>query len=320
VTVKPFRGPSRRDIGHGMLAERAIEPLIPNKEEFPYAIRIVSEILASNGSSSMASVCATSLALMDGGVPIRAPAAGIAMGLMADDAGNYKILTDIQGPEDHHGDMDLKAAGTAAGITAVQMDVKISGITIEILKEALKQARKARLEILSFMQKAISAPRENLSQYAPRVLSLQIPVDKIREVIGPGGKMINSIIEETGTEIDIEDSGLVFVTAKEESAATKAIAWIKNITREIEPGELLEGKVTRIFPFGAMVEMLPGKEGLVHISEFSSDRSARTEDFVKVGEILAVKVKEIDAQGRTNLALARGPHVRDTHRPQKPSR
>ena len=299
--VKPMRGPSRRDIGHGNLAERALEKFMPSKEDFPYTIRMVSEVLSSNGSSSMASVCGSSLALMDGGVPIPRPVAGIAMGLMTDEKGNYKILTDIQGPEDHHGDIDLKVAGTEKGITALQMDVKIEGVTLEILKEAFEAARQARLEIIAEMNKAISVSRKELSPHAPRIITLQINPDKIRDVIGPGGKIINEIIAETGAAIDIEDDGLVMITTKDAEAGEKAFAWIKNLTREVEAGEVFQGKVVKIMNFGAFVEILPGQEGLVHISELAPHRVEKVEDIVKEGEIIAVKVKGVDEQGKISL-------------------
>ncbi len=301
--IKPMRGPGRRDIGHGMLAEKTLLPLIPSFEDFPYTIRIVSEILSSNGSSSMASVSSSSLALMDAGVPIKSPAAGIAIGLMSDAKGNYKILTDIQGPEDHHGDMDFKVAGTRKGITAIQMDVKIDGISEEILKKALEQGEKARLQILDEIEKVLPKPRPELSPFAPRVLILQINPEKIREVIGPGGKVINEIIEECGVLIDIEDSGKVFVTAEKEEAAKKAVAWIENITREVKAGEIFQGKVKRILDFGAFVEILPGQEGLVHISQLASYRVEKVEDVVKIGDIIPVKVISIDELGRINLSL-----------------
>ena len=299
--VKPMRGPSRRDIGHGNLAERALEKFMPSKEDFPYTIRLVSEVLSSNGSSSMASVCGSSLALMDGGVPIPRPVAGIAMGLMSDENGNYKILTDIQGPEDHHGDMDLKVAGTEKGITALQMDVKIKGVTPNILAEAFEAARRARMQIIAEMNKAISAPRKELSPYAPRIITLQINPDRIRDVIGPGGKIINEIIAETGVAIDIEDDGLVMITAKDMDAGEKALIWIKNLTREVKVGEIFQGKVIKIMNFGAFVEILPGQEGLVHISELASHRVEKVEDVVKEGEVIAVKVKSIDEQGKISL-------------------
>ncbi|MBL7142381.1 MAG: polyribonucleotide nucleotidyltransferase [Candidatus Pacebacteria bacterium] len=301
--VKPMRGPGRREIGHGMLAEKALMPLVPGFDKFPYTIRIVTEILSSNGSTSMASVSAASLALMDAGVPISRPATGIALGLMADLKGNYKILTDIQGPEDHHGDMDFKVAGTEKGITAIQMDVKIQGIGKEIISNALIQAKKARLQILSEMTKVISKPKESLSPHAPRILILQINPVKIREVIGPGGKIINEIIGECGVSIDIEDSGRIFITAEKEKAAEKAASWIKNITHEVKVGEIFQGKVKRILDFGAFVEMLPGQEGLVHISQLADYHVNKVEDIVKVGDIVPVKVISIDEQGRINLSL-----------------
>jgi len=301
--VRPIRGPGRREIGHGMLAEKALIPLIPNSDEFPYTIRIVTEILSSNGSTSMASVSSASLALMDAGVPIKRAAAGIALGLMQDPKGNYKILTDIQGPEDHHGDMDFKIAGTREGVTAIQMDVKIKGVNKKILKEALAQGKKARLEILDKIKKVIEKPRPELSPFAPRILTLQINPEKIREVIGPGGKVINAIIEECGVSIDIEDTGKVFITAEKEEAAKKAVAWIKNITREVKVGEIFHGKITRILNFGAFAEILPGQEGLIHISQLAPYRVNKVEDVVKVGQIVPVKVISIDEQGRINLSL-----------------
>ncbi|OGZ19154.1 MAG: polyribonucleotide nucleotidyltransferase [Candidatus Nealsonbacteria bacterium RBG_13_38_11] len=301
--IKPMRGPGRREIGHGMLAEKALMPLVPGFDEFPYTIRIVTEILSSNGSTSMASVSAASLALMDAGVPIKRPGAGIALGLMTDLKGNYKILTDIQGPEDHHGDMDFKIAGTEKGITAIQMDVKIQGIGKEIISNTLSQGKKARLQILNEMAKVISKPKEKLSAYAPRILILQINPVKIREVIGPGGKVINEIIGECGVSIDIEDSGRIFITADKEDAVEKAASWIKNITHEVKAGEIFQGKVKRILDFGAFVEILPGQEGLVHISQLANYRVNKVEDIVKVGDIIPVKVIAIDEQGRINLSL-----------------
>lgn len=299
--VKPMRGPGRREIGHGALAEKAIEPLIPTKEEFPYTIRLVSEVLGSNGSSSQASICGSALALMDGGVPIKRLAAGIAMGLMSDQEGNYKVLTDIQGPEDHYGDMDFKIAGTAEGLTAIQMDVKIGGISLAILEEAIGKAREARMHIIGVMSGAITQPRAELSQFAPRITSFKINPDKIRDVIGPGGKVINAIIADTGVTIDIEDDGTVLITSKDADAAAKATAWIKNIVREVLPGEIYQGKVVKIMNFGAFVEILPGQEGLVHISEIAPTRVEKVEDVVKMGDVIAVKVKNIDDQGRINL-------------------
>lgn len=300
--VSPVRSTGRREIGHGALAEKAIKPLIPDEAEFPYTIRIVSEILSSNGSSSMASVCGSTIALMDAGVPIKNPAAGIAMGLMMDEEGNYKVLTDIQGPEDHHGDMDFKCAGTKDGVTALQMDVKIEGVTLRILKDTLEQARKARLEILETILGAISAPRPELSKYAPRILSLKINPEKIGRVIGPGGKVINEIIAVTGAAIDIEDDGSVFITSEKVESAQKAYDWVKGITHEVQPGEIYEGTVSSVMDFGAFVEILPGQEGLVHISELAKERVNRVEDVVKVGDKVKVKVKEIDNLGRVNLS------------------
>ena len=301
--VKPMRGPGRREIGHGMLAEKALFPLIPDADNFPYTIRIVTEILSSNGSTSMASVSSSSLALMDAGVPIKRPATGIALGLMADYQGKYKLLTDIQGPEDHHGDMDFKVAGTREGITAIQMDVKIEGIGEDILREALAAGKKARLKILDEISKTLSEPRKEFSPHAPRIIILQINPSKIREVIGPGGKIINEIIDECNVSIDIEDSGKIFVTAEKEEAANKAVSWIKNITREVKAGETFQGKVTRILNFGAFVEILPGQEGLVHISQLADYRVDKVEDVVKTGDIIPVKVISIDEQGRINLSL-----------------
>jgi len=301
--IKPIRGPGRRDIGHGMLVEKALLPLIPSFDEFPYTIRIVSEILSSNGSTSMASVSSSSLALMDAGVPIKKPATGIALGLMENAKGDYKILTDIQGPEDHHGDMDFKVAGTREGITAIQMDVKIAGINSKILKEVLEQGKSARLQILEKMKKVLEKPRPELSPFAPKILTLQINPEKIREVIGPGGRVINEIIKECVVSIEVEDTGKIFVTAEKEEAVKKAISWIKNITREVKVGEIFQGKVKRILDFGAFVEILPGQEGLIHISQLAPYRVEKVEDVVKVGEILPVKVISIDEQGRINLSL-----------------
>jgi polyribonucleotide nucleotidyltransferase len=301
--VRPMRGPGRRDIGHGILAEKALLPMIPDFQEFPYTIRIVSEIVSSNGSTSMASVSSSTLALMDAGIPIKAPVAGISIGIIQGENKEYCLLTDIQGTEDHCGGMDLKIAGTRKGITALQMDVKIEGITQEILKEALEKGRQARLTILDKIESVISKPRENLSPFAPRVVTFQINPDKIREVIGSGGKVINEIIAKTGATIDIEDSGSVFVTSEKESSALEAVEWIKNIVREVQVGEIFQGKVKRIMDFGCFVEVLPGQEGLVHISKLASKRVEKVEDIVKVGDIVPVKVIEIDSQGRINLSL-----------------
>ena len=297
----PMRGPGRREIGHGALVEKALEALIPDKESFPYTIRLVSEILSSNGSSSMASVCGSSLALMDAGVPIPRSVAGIAMGLVLRNSNEYRILTDIQGPEDHYGDMDFKIAGTKNGITAMQMDVKTNGVSIKIIKETFCQANKARMQIIRAMDDTISEPRKDLSPYAPRITTLKINPEKIRDVIGPGGKVINEIIADTGVAIDIEDDGLIMITSKNSEAAKKAAIWIKNITREVVPGEIFQGKVTRIMNFGAFVEILPGQEGLIRISELSRTHVNKIEDIIKVGDIIAVKVKNIDDQGRINL-------------------
>jgi polyribonucleotide nucleotidyltransferase len=302
--IKPMRGPGRREIGHGMLAEKALIPLIPSVDEFPYTIRVVSEIVSSNGSSSMASVSSSCLALMDAGVPIKRPAAGIAIGLASDEeTGEYKILTDIQGPEDHHGDMDFKVAGTTEGITAIQMDVKCSGITKQIITDALKSALKARLGILDTMKRTIDGPRSNLSQYAPRIITLQINPGKIGEVIGPGGKVINEIIDNTGASIDIEDSGLVYITAEKEESAQKALEWVKNIVREVQVGEVFDGKVKRILEFGAFVEILPGQEGMIHISKLGKGRVERVQDVLDINDQVSVKVISIDELGRINLSL-----------------
>ena len=312
--IKPLRGPGRREIGHGMLVEKALLPLIPSFEEFPYTLRVVSEVLSSNGSTSMASVSSASLALMDAGVPIKRPAAGISIGLIQDQLGNYKVLTDIQGPEDHYGDMDFKVAGTEIGITAIQMDVKIMGINQTILKEALEKAKKARLEILEVMSKVLDKPRPELSAFAPRILTLQINPEKIREVIGPGGKVINEIIADTGVEIDIQPSGLIYIASEKEEAAKKAIAWIKNITREVKVGEVFQGKVKRILDFGALVEILPKQEGLIHISQLAPYRVRKVEDVIKVGDIVPVKVISIDEQGRVNLSLKEREFQKIKHR------
>lgn len=298
-----MRGPGRREIGHGALAEKALTPVLPSKEDFPYTILVVSEIMSSNGSSSMASTCGSTLALMDAGVPIKAPVAGIAMGIITGDDGKYKILTDIQGPEDHWGDMDFKVAGTKKGITAIQLDVKIDGITPEIVKEVLERAYTARMEIMETMLAAISSPRAELSKYAPRIISIKINPDKIRTVIGTGGKTINEIIDATGCEIDIEDSGLVFITAKNNESGEKAKKWIEDLTHEVKEGEIFTGKVVKIMDFGAFVEILPGQDGMVHISQLSDERVAKVEDVVKVGQKVTVRVAEIDKMGRINLTM-----------------
>jgi len=294
--------PNRREIGHGALAEKAIMPVLPSDKDFPYTIRLVSEVLSSNGSTSMASACASSLSLMDAGVPIKAAVAGIAMGVITGEGGDYAILTDIEGSEDFNGDMDFKVAGTASGVTALQMDTKLKGLSIEILEKALSQAREARLSILETMNRTISASRAELSHYAPRMYKLTIPSDKIGTVIGPGGKTIRSIISEAKVTIDIGDDGTTVIGASSEEAARKAIAIIEGLTKEMEVGEVYTGKVTRLLNFGAMVEILPGKEGLVHISELADYRVGRVEDVVKQGDEITVKIIGIDNLGRVNLS------------------
>ncbi|HPL53183.1 MAG TPA: polyribonucleotide nucleotidyltransferase [Bacillota bacterium] len=296
-----MRGPGRREIGHGALAERALEPMIPTEEEFPYTIRLVSEVVSSNGSTSQASVCGSTLALMDAGVPIKAPVAGVAMGLMKE-KDNVAILTDIQGMEDFLGDMDFKVAGTSKGITAIQMDIKIAGIDRQILERALEQARVGRLFILDKMLSVISAPRKELSPYAPKIITTRVDPDKIRDIIGPGGKIINKIIAETGVKIDIEDDGRVFIAAVNQSAGDKALKIIESLVKEVKEGEIYMGRVTRIMNFGAFVEILPGKEGLVHISKLDAKRVEKVEDVVNVGDEILVKVTDIDKQGRINLS------------------
>ena len=301
--TKPMRGPGRREIGHGALAERALVPVLPSEDDFPYTIRVVSEVVSSNGSTSMASTCGSTLALMDAGVPIKAPVAGVAMGLITDSAsGRYAVLTDITGKEDAYGDMDFKVAGTADGVTALQMDIKVGGITPEIMRDALEQARIGRLFILDKMTAVISASRSELSPYAPRIHTLKIPVDKIRDIIGPGGKVIRQITAETGTQINVEDDGTVQIAATSGEAAEKAIRWIEGLTRDVEVGREYLGKVTRIMNFGAFVEILPGKEGLVHISQLADYRVPRVEDVVSIGDELMVVVTEIDRMGRINLS------------------
>ena len=299
--TRPSRGPGRREIGHGALAERALLAVIPPESEFPYTIRLVSEVLESNGSTSMGSVCGSTLSLMDAGVPIKAPVSGVAMGLVKD-GDNYTILTDIQGMEDALGDMDFKVAGTAQGVTAMQMDMKISGITKEIFEDALAQAKSGRMHIMSKMLEAITEPRKELSPFAPRIITMEIDPDKIRDVIGPGGKTIKKIIEETGVTIDIEDDGKVFIAAVDVEAGQKAVRIIETLVRSVEVGGIYMGKVTRLMNFGAFVEILPGKEGLVHISQLARERVAKVEDVVKIGDEIMVKVTEIDRQGRINLS------------------
>ncbi len=296
-----LRGPGRREIGHGALAERALEPMIPHIDEFPYTIRLVSEVLSSNGSSSQASVCGSTLALLDAGVPIKKPIAGIAMGLMKEED-NVVILTDIQGMEDFLGDMDFKVAGSDSGITAIQMDIKIAGIDEDILSSALTQAKEGRLFILNKMNSIINKPREELSPYAPKIITTRIDPDKIRDVIGPGGKTINKIIAETGVKIDIEDDGKVYISTIDMENGQKALKIIEGLTKDVTEGEIYLGKVVRIMNFGAFVEILPGKEGLVHISKLDKKRVEKVEDIVSVGDEVLVKVTEIDKQGRINLS------------------
>lgn len=296
-----LRGPGRREIGHGALAERALEPMIPSIDEFPYTIRLVSEVLSSNGSTSQASVCGSTLALLDAGVPIKKPVAGIAMGLMKED-NNIAILTDIQGLEDFLGDMDFKVAGTGCGITAIQMDIKIAGIDRDILKIALEQARKGRLFILEKMNSVISEPRKELSPYAPKIIITRVDPEKIRDIIGPGGKTINKIITETNVKIDIEDDGKVYISAIDSKDGQKALKIIEGLTKDVVEGEIYLGKVVRIMTFGAFVEILPGKEGLVHISKLDKKRVEKVEDVVSIGDEILVKVTEIDKQGRINLS------------------
>jgi polyribonucleotide nucleotidyltransferase len=294
--ARPARGPGRREIGHGALAERALEPVIPSKEEFPYAIRVVSEVLSSNGSTSQGSICASTLALMDAGVPIKAPVAGISTGLFTNngDTSDYVMVTDIQGIEDFFGDMDFKVGGTKKGITAIQVDIKIDGLTYEIIEEAFARTKKAREYILDeIMLKEIDKPRTNLSKYAPKIESIKINPSKIGDVIGAGGKTINKIIEETGVKIDIEDDGTVFVSGVDAKMLDKAITTIKSLTEDVELGKVYMGKVTKILQFGALVEVLPGKEGLLHISQISNERIKKVEDVLKVGDDILVKVTEI---------------------------
>lgn len=295
-------GPGRREVGHGALAERAIWPMLPSKEEFPYTIRVVSEVLSSNGSSSMASTCASSLALMDAGVPIKKAVAGLAMGLASDKDGNWKVFTDLQDLEDTEGGMDFKVAGTVDGIMAIQMDTKTSGLTTEIIVATLTAAKAGRLKILEAMKAVIAAPRPELSPYAPRIISFRINPDKIRDVIGPGGKMINEIIDKTGVQIDIEDDGMVFITAVSSEGGEKAAEWIRSLTREIKVGEIFQGKVVRILDFGAFVELLPKQDGMVHISELAHHRVGKVSDEVSIGDVIQVKVIAIDDIGRINLS------------------
>ncbi|MEN1934307.1 polyribonucleotide nucleotidyltransferase [Paenibacillus sp. 102] len=299
--TRPMRGPGRREIGHGALGERALEPVIPSEQDFPYTVRLVSEVLESNGSTSQASICGSTLAMMDAGVPLKAPVAGIAMGLVKSGE-HYTILTDIQGMEDHLGDMDFKVAGTAQGVTALQMDIKIDGLSREILEEALQQAKVGRMHILDHMLSAIAEPRKELSAYAPKIITMTINPDKIRDVIGPSGKQINKIIEETGVKIDIEQDGTVFISSIDQEMNEKAKKIIEDIVREVQVGEIYLGKVKRVEKFGAFVGLFSGKDGLVHISELALERVGKVEDVVKVGDEISVKVIEIDKQGRVNLS------------------
>jgi polyribonucleotide nucleotidyltransferase len=301
--VAPLRGPGRREIGHGALGERALLPMIPTKDEFPYTIRVVSEIMSSNGSTSMAATCASSLALMAAGVPIKEQVAGIAMGLMSNGKTNNKILTDIQGPEDHYGDMDCKVAGTKNGITALQMDLKIKGITPQLLTETLEKAKTARLFILDKMNQVINQPRKELSPFAPRIFTLQIKPEKIGELIGPGGKVIQAITRATGVNIDIEEDGTVFVTAVDQEKANLAIQAIKEVVKDIAEGDIINGKVTQIKDFGAFVDLGHRKEGLLHISELAPYRVNKVEDIVHRGEEIKVKVKKVEANGKISLSL-----------------
>jgi polyribonucleotide nucleotidyltransferase len=299
--ARPLRGPGRREIGHGALAERALLAVIPPIEEWPYTMRLVSEILSSNGSTSMASVCGSTLALMDAGVPIKSPVAGIAMGLVTRE-GKFAVLTDIQGVEDSLGDMDFKVAGTRDGITALQMDIKVKGLTHEILAQALEQAREARLFVLDKMLAVLPRPRSEMSTYAPRITTIMINPDKIRDIIGPGGKMIRKITEETGAQIDVEDDGRVFIAAVDQEGGKRAIDWIKGLTDEVEVGKIYKGKVVRIMPFGTFVEVLPNQDGLVHISKLTDHRVERVEEVCNIGDEIVVKAVEIDSQGRLNLS------------------
>jgi polyribonucleotide nucleotidyltransferase len=299
--TKFMRGPSRRDIGHGNLARRALSPVLPNDEAFPYTVRVVSDILESNGSSSMATVCGGTLALMDAGVPIKSPIAGVAMGLVSDGQ-RFAILTDIAGQEDHYGDMDFKVAGSRDGITALQMDIKIKGLPRHILEQALEQARRGRMHILERMSSALERPRPNISPYAPRIFTMQIPRDRIRDVIGSGGKTIRSIIESTGCKIDVEDSGRVSIASSDEAAALRAIEIIEGLTQEPEIGKVYKGKVRRVEPYGAFVEIMPGQDGLVHISELAPYRVRQTTDVVKEGDEVTVKIIAVDPMGKIKLS------------------
>ncbi|BCZ48023.1 polyribonucleotide nucleotidyltransferase [Clostridium gelidum] len=301
--VKPLRGPGRREIGHGALAERALLPLLPSEEEFPYTIRLVSEVLSSNGSTSQASVCGSTLALLDAGVPLKRPVAGIAMGLItSDDLSEEAVITDIQGIEDFFGDMDFKVAGTTEGITSIQVDTKLHGFSFNVVENAIRDARKARLTIIDKINECMASPREDVSLYAPKTQTMSINPDKIRDVIGAGGKVINKIIQDTGVKIDIKEDGTVFVSSTDHEGVTKALKIIEALTKEFKAGEVYLGKVTKITTFGAFVEILPGKEGLVHISKLAKERVNKVEDVVSIGDEILVKVTEVDNQGRINLS------------------
>ncbi|MFL0781604.1 MAG: polyribonucleotide nucleotidyltransferase, partial [Prochlorococcus sp.] len=313
--TKPMRSPGRREVGHGALAERAIIPVLPEKDTFPYVIRVVSEVLSSNGSTSMGSVCGSTLALMDAGVPLKAPVSGAAMGLIREGK-EMRILTDIQGIEDFLGDMDFKVAGTEKGITALQMDMKITGLSMETISTAVNQARPARLHILEKMLEAIDTPRDNLSPHAPRLLSFRIDPELIGTVIGPGGRTIKGITERTNTKIDIEDSGIVTIASHDGAAAEEAQKIIEGLTRKVNEGEVFSGSITRIIPIGAFVEILPGKEGMIHISQLSEARVEKVEDVVKVGDEVTVRVREIDNRGRINLTLRGVPQGGEMGQPE----
>ena len=299
--VKFLRGPGRREIGHGALAERALAPVLPDADAFPYTLRVVSEILESNGSTSMASVCGGSLSLMDAGVPTRAPVAGIAMGLIKD-GDEVRVLTDILGDEDHLGDMDFKVAGTREGITALQMDIKISGVNREIMQEALYQAREGRLHILDVMDRTLAETRKEVSRHAPRITTLKVRPDKIRDIIGPGGKVIRGIVDATGTKIDVQDDGTVTVASTDEAGGRKAIDMIQGIVAEVEVGRIYKGTVRRVMDFGAFVEILPGTDGLVHISQIADDHVRQVRDVLNEGDELMVKVLDVDRQGKIRLS------------------
>lgn len=303
-----FGAPKRREVGHGALAERALLPMIPSQKVFPYTIQVVSEIMSSNGSTSQASICGSTMSLMAAGVPIKRPVAGIAMGLMSDGKGNYAILSDIQGLEDHVGDMDFKVAGTTEGVTAMQMDIKIKGIPMDVMHKALKQALEARLFILKKMLAAIPEPRKTLSKYAPKIVQIEIPQERIGELIGPGGKMIKSIIADTGAQVDVEEDeerkvGLVNISSPDADKIQKAHDWISGMMRVVQPGEEFDGIVTRVESFGIFVEFMPGREGLVHVSRMSAEYVADANDKYKVGDSVHVRLTEVDDQGRNNLTM-----------------